>query len=123
MVERSYDGPALDAREQWIAERPYRGRGETVEGSSGENIGEEKTVGLPNVAAARANRAPKPLNEDVESALRTLETEVHHAHHYRQTLEDARAVVRFAKRVCDDEELLQVVQQLERVLEDGAGEL
>lgn len=43
-------------------------------------------------------------------------------HHYRKTLEDARAVVRFAQRVSDDDELLQVVGQLERVLEPEAGD-
>lgn len=38
-------------------------------------------------------------------------------HRYREMLKDARAVVRFAQRVCDDDELLQVVGQIERVLE------
>lgn len=68
MVKRSYDGLALDCTEQWIGERPYRGSGETVNGSSAEDVGEEKTVGLPNVAAARAKRSPEPLDEDVETA-------------------------------------------------------
>lgn len=122
MPNRTYDGPALDCREQWIGERPYRSSGETVGGNSGEDDGEERTVGLPNIAAARANRAPEPLSKDVETALQTIETEVTQAHRYRETLKDARAVVRFAQRVCDDEELLEVVGQLECVLEDGADE-
>lgn len=123
MSNRTYDGPALDLTEQWISERPYRAPGETVDGSSGEDVGEERTVRLPNVAVARTNRPPKPLSDDVETALQTIETEVHQAHRYRETLKDARTVVRFAQRVCDDEELLQVVGQLARVLnlEDGAG--
>lgn len=118
MSDRTYTGPPLDCREQWIGERPYRGSGETVGGSSADDTetGEEKTVGLPDFAVTRAARTSE-LSEDVETSLRTIEAEVTRAHRDRETLEDARAVVRFARRVCTDDELLQVIGQLERVLE------
>lgn len=64
----------------------------------------------------------KPLSEDVETALQILESEAERTHRYRQSLEDARAVVRFTQRVSSDDELLQIVDQIERVLEDGAEE-
>jgi len=48
-MARKYDGPALDISWQDITERPYKGRGETVAGTTDDELGEIQTTGVPDI--------------------------------------------------------------------------